>query len=64
MKNKRIDHISKFMSKRHGNFMKSFMKILPSHFQMQEKLEKCRNSNLINSRRSSFGEDINVTFIS
>ena len=29
---------------------------------MHGKLEKCRNLNLINSRRSSFGDQVNVTF--
>ena len=51
MKIKRIDHISKIMSKRHGIFTKKFT----IFFQMQEKLETGRNLNLINSRRPSFG---------
>ena len=38
-------------------------KILPSFFQMQEKLKTCWDSNLANFRRSPFGDDINVTFI-
>ena len=38
-------------------------KTLLSFFQMQEKLETCRNLNFINSRRPSFGDDINVTFM-
>ena len=42
MKNKRIEHMSK-MSKRHGIFTENF-------FQMQEKLNTCRNLNLINPR--------------
>ena len=33
-------------------------------FQMQKKLETCRNSNLTNFRRSSFGDDRNLTFMS
>ena len=37
---------------------------LSSFFQEQEKLETCRYSNLTNFRRPSFGDDINVTFIS
>ena len=61
MKNKRIDHISKIMSKRHGVFTKH---ITIFFFTMQEKLETCWNSNLINTRRTSFEEDINLTFIS
>ena len=31
---------------------------------MQKKLETCRNLNLIGSRRPSFGDQVNVTFIS
>ena len=53
MKNKQVDHISNIMSKRHGIFL-----------QIHEKLERCQNSNLTNSRRRSFGDDANVTFIS
>ena len=30
---------------------------------MHGKLEKCRNLNLINSRRPSFGDQVNVTFM-
>ena len=44
MKNKRIDHMSKIMSKRLGIFTENFF------FQMQEKLNTCRNLNLINPR--------------
>ena len=49
MKVKLIDQISKIMSKRHGIFTENF---------------PCWNSNLTNSRRPSFENDINVTFIS
>ena len=55
MKDKRIDHTSKIMSKRHGVYTENFTMF----FQMQEKLKACRNSNLINSRRPSFGDNIN-----
>ena len=41
-----------------------YRKLYHLFFQVQEKLETCRNSNLTNCRRSSFGDDINVTFIS
>ena len=37
---------------------------LPSFFELQEKLETCWNSNLTNFRETSFGEDINVPFMS
>ena len=60
MKNKRIDHINKIMSKNHVFLPKT----LTSFFKMQEKLEMCWNSNLTNSRRPFSGEDTNVTFIS
>ena len=56
MKNKGIDHISKIFSKRR--------RIFNIFFQMQGKLETCLSLNLINSRRPSFGDDVNVTFIS
>ena len=59
MKNKRIDHIIKIMSKRHGIFTENFI----ISFSKQGKLETCRNSNLTNSRRPSFGDDTDVTFI-
>ena len=59
MTNKRIDHISKIMSKRHGIFYRK-----RHFFQVQEKLEMCQNSNSTNSRRPSFGDDINATFTS
>ena len=49
MKNKQIYHIRK---------------TFPSFLSNAEKLEKYRNSNLTNSKRPSFGDDINVTFIS
>ena len=58
MKKKRTGHISKIMSKHHGIVTEIFF-------------SKCRKNwkragclNLINSRRPSFGDDINVTFIS
>ena len=57
MKNKRIGHISKSMSKRHGIFTENFT----IFSQMQVKLETCRNLNLINPRRSSFGGDRTLT---
>ena len=50
-------HISKIMAKRHGT------KTLLSFFQMQDKQEMLQNANLINSRRTSFADDIDVTFI-
>ena len=60
MKNKRTDHISNIMSKIYDIFTENFT----SFFQMHEKLEKCWNPNLTNFRRPSFGDDMNVTFIS
>ena len=39
-------------------------KTLQCLLQIQEKLETCRNLNLANFRRPSFGDDINVTFTS
>ena len=39
------------------------LKTLPSFFQMQEKLETCRNSDLTYFRKPSFSDGINVTFI-
>ena len=59
MKYKQIVQISNVQ-----NVTVFLMKTLPYFCQMQEKLETCRNSNLTNSRRRSFGDDINVTFIS
>ena len=47
MKNKQIDRISNIISKRHGIFTENFT----IFFQMQEKLETCRNLNLTNFRR-------------
>ena len=38
--------------------------ILTSFFQIPEKLETYRNSNLTNYKRPSFGDDMNITFIS
>ena len=58
MKNKRIEHVRNTLSIRHGIFTENF-----TILQMQETLEMCRNSNLTNSRRPSFKNDINVTFI-
>ena len=46
------------MSKRQGVFTENFT----IFFQMQEKLETCWNSNLISSRRTCFGDDINLKF--
>ena len=60
MKNKRLAMQAKLCQ----NVTVSLPKTLLSLFQMQEKLETSRNLNLINSRRSSFGDDVNVTFIS
>ena len=60
MKNKRIDHISKIMSKRHGIFTENFT----IFFSNAEKKEECRNLNWINSRRPSFGDHVSVTSIS
>ena len=60
MKRKQIEHISNIMSKRH----RVLPETLPYFFQMQKKLETCRNSNLTNFRRPSFGNDIHVIFIS
>ena len=61
MKSKRIEHISNIMSKRHGIFTENLTIFF---FQIHEKLETCRNSDLKNSRRPSFGDNLNVTFIS
>ena len=60
MKNKQIDYISKIMPKRQGIFTENFTSI----FQMQTKLKKCRNLNLINSRRPSFEDGVDATFTS
>ena len=57
MRKKPIDDINNIMSKCHGIFTENFIIIF---FQVQEKLETC----LINCRIPSFGDDINVTFIS
>ena len=60
MKNKSIDLTSNMMSKVQGIFTEKFTSL----FQMQEKLETCRNSILANFRRSSFWDDIkNVVII-
>ena len=48
------------MSKSHGIFNVNFT----IFFQIQEKPEMCQNLNLANSRRPSFGDNINVTFTS
>ena len=48
------------MSKSHSIFNVNFT----IFFQIQEKPEMCQNLNLANSRRPSFGDDINVTFTS
>ena len=55
MKNKRMDHLSNTVF---------FTKNLNIFFSKQEKLETCRNLNFKNSRRPSFGDDMNVTCIS
>ena len=60
MKNKRIDHISKIMSKRHGNFTENFT----IFFSNAGKTVTCRNLNLINFRRPYFGDHLNVIFTS
>ena len=60
MKNKRIDYISNIMSKSHCFLPKT----LPSFFQMQEKLETCRNSNLKSLKKPFFRDNINITFTS
>ena len=39
-------------------------KTLPSFFQMQEKLETCRNSNLKSLKKPFFRDNINITFTS
>ena len=44
------------------NVMAFLPKTLPCLFQMQEKLETWWNSNFTNSRRSSFRDDVNVTY--
>ena len=61
--NKRNDHINNIMSKRRDKIY--LLKTLQYFFQMQEKLKTCWNStNLRNFRRLSFGDDVNVTFMS
>ena len=44
------------------NVMIFSLKTLPFFFQMQEKLEACRNPNLTYFRRPFFWDDINITF--
>ena len=58
MKNKRTDHISNIMSKRHGSFLKNFTVF----FSNAGKMKTCQNSKLTNSKIPSLGEGINVTF--
>ena len=60
MKNKRIDHINKIMSKHDNIFAENYI----IFFKIQVKLEICPISNSTNFRRSPFGGDINVTYIS
>ena len=59
MNNKRTDHISNIMSKRHGIFIENFF----IFFSKAWKLETCQNLNLTFCRRPSFRDDINVTFM-
>ena len=47
------------MSQRHCIFTESFA----IFFSNAGKLETCQNANLTNSKRPSFGDDINVTFL-
>ena len=56
MKSKGIDLVSNIISKRHGIF-----KLHRLFFQMQEKLETCRDSNFTNFSRPILEDDINVT---
>ena len=48
------------MSKRHNTFNENYT----NFFQIQEKLETSRSSNLAILEDHCFGDDINVTFIS
>ena len=57
MKNKPMDHISKFLSKRHGIFTKNFT----IFFSNAGKTGNVPDLNLIDSIRPSFGDDMNVT---
>ena len=59
MKNKRIDHKSKVMSKRHGIFTENFT----IAFSNAGKTTNVPKFEFDNSRRPSFRRDINVTFI-
>ena len=59
MKNKRAGHISKIMSKRLGIFTQKRYYL----FSNAGKIGNLPKFELINSRRSSFGDDINVIFI-
>ena len=43
-------------------YKENYVKTEPYYFKEQGKLETYRNLNLINCRRSSFGDDINVTY--
>ena len=58
--NKKIDHISNIMSKPHGIFTEK----VTISFSNAGKTRNVSNSSFTNSRRSSFGDDINVTVIS
>ena len=53
-----MDHISNIMSKRYDIFARNVLSLS----QMQEKLETYRNSNLINLRRSSPGDHMNLKY--
>ena len=57
-KKKRIDHISNILSKRYDVFTENVIAIV----KMQEKLETYRNLNVINFRRSSSGDHINLKY--
>ena len=61
MKIKSIDLISKIMSKRQVVFTENFTIIF---FLNEGKTGNVQNLSLRNFRRPSFGDDINVTFIS
>ena len=60
MKSKQTDHISEIILKRRCVFTENFT----IFFSNAGKTLTYRNSNLINSRRPSFGDNINVRFIS
>ena len=57
MKNKRIDHIIKIISKHHGIFTEN----ITIYFSNAGKMGS-RKSNFKSSRRSFSGDDMNVTF--